>query len=569
LDRIDQRNLPLDNTYHYNRLGTGVHAYILDTGIWVTHDDFGGRAHTVGGSGGGGFDAFSGDGIDRNNHGTFVAGVTGGRAYGVAKNVELHSVKVCNDSGFCLDSNVIAGINWVISNRISPAVMNMSFGGPTSPTSFNVDNAVNNAIASGITCVIGAGNDNANVSGYYPAHVAAAITVGAVTRTDTRASYSNFGAGLDIFAPGGQAPDHYIPVPASGWFYGGANNASDGGTGTSLAAPHVTGMVAQYLQVNRGASPANVAAAITGNATTGVVVNPAGSPNRLLYSHFLAPGDNRADFDGDFKSDVSVFNRSTGLWSSLNSSNGQVINVSFGSGRDIATPGDYDGDGKTDRAIFRPKTGYWWIENSSNGAVQILQFGLAGDIPVARDYDADGRTDLAIFRPGTGYWWIWNSNNNTVSIVPFGLDGDHVVPGDYDGDDKADLAVFRPSDTLWYILRSSDGAVTIEQFGVSSDWPVQADYDGDGKTDLAIFRTSTNEWWIKYSSNGSVPVISWGASGDRPVPADYDGDGKADIAIQRPDATGAWWISNSSGGYNIVNFSSEFPVQGAYLTPLY
>lgn len=570
LDRIDQRNLPLTDTYQYNRLGTSVHAYVLDTGIWVTHDDFGGRAHTVGGSGGGGYDAFGGDGIDRNNHGTMVTGVLGAKTYGVAKNVELHAVKVCNDSGNCPDSSVVAGINWVINNRISPAVMNMSFSGLASQSSTfqNVNNAVNSAIANGITCVIGAGNLNANVSGSYPAHVAAAITVAASTRTDTRASYSNWGAGVDIFAPGGLSPNDFIPSTASGWFYGGANNVTDGFTGTSAAAPHVTGAVAQYLQVNRGASPATVAAAILGNATTGVIINPMGSPNRLLYTHYLAPGDNRADFDGDFKSDVSVFNRSTGLWSSLNSSNGQAVNVSFGMSGDIATPGDYDGDGKTDRAIFRPTTGYWWIESSNGGATQVLPFGLNGDIPVARDYDADGRTDLAVFRPSTGYWWIWNSNTNTTSIVQFGLNGDHVVAGDYDGDDKADIAVFRPSNTLWYILRSSDGGVHIESFGISTDWPVQADYDGDGKTDLAIFRTSTNTWWIKYSSNGSVPVIGWGATNDLPVPADYDGDGKADVAIQRP-ATGAWWISNSSGGSTITTFSSEFPVQGGYLTPLY
>jgi subtilisin family serine protease len=571
LDRLDQRNLPLDNTYHYNRVGTSVHAYVLDTGIWVTHDDYGGRAHTVGGSGGGGFDAFGGDGIDRNNHGTLVTGVLGGKTYGVAKNVQLHAVKVCNDAGNCPDSSVVAGINWVINNRISPAVINLSIGGPTSMSSTfqSVNNAVNNAIANGITCVIGAGNGNTNASTYYPAQVAAAITVGASTRTDTKASYSNFGAGLDVFAPGGDAPDHYIPSTGSGWLYGGANNVGDGAVGTSMAAPHVTGAVAQYLQVNRSASPAVVAAAIIGNATNGVIANPVGSPNRLLYSHFLAPGDNRADFDGDFKSDVSVFNRTTGLWSSLNSSNGSVVNVYFGTSGDIATPGDYDGDGKTDRAIFRPSTGYWWTENSSNGATQAIQFGVNGDIPVARDYDADGRTDRAVFRPSTGYWWIWASSNNAISATQFGLSGDHVVAGDYDGDDKADIAVFRPSSALWYILRSSDGAVQIEWFGLGTDWPVQADYDGDGKTDIAIFRTSTNFWWIKYSSNGSVPATQWGASGDRPVPADYDGDGKADVAIQRPDATGAWYVLNSSGGSTGTAFSSEFPVQGGYLTPLY
>jgi subtilisin family serine protease len=569
LDRLDSRALSLDNLYQYNRLGTDIHAYVLDTGIWVTHDDFGGRARTVDGSNGG-FDAFGGDGIDRNNHGTFVAGVIGGKSYGVAKNVQLHSVKVCNDSGFCPDTAVVAGIDWVMSHRINPAVMNMSFGGfaSQSPTFVTVDNAVRSAISAGITCVIGAGNNNVNVSSFYPAHVSEAITVGATKRTDSRASYSNFGAGLDLFAPGGESPSDFIPVPASGFNYGGANNIIDGATGTSIAAPHVTGMVAQYLQVNRAASPADVAFAITSNATVGAVINPgSGSPNLLLYTRFLAPGDNRADFDGDFKTDVSVFNRSTGLWSRLNSSDGQAVHSSFGLSGDIAVAGDYDGDGKTDVAIFRPGDGNWWISKSSNGAVQVEHFGQNGDIPVARDYDADGRTDIAIFRPSTGYWWITYSTSGASAAIPFGQNGDHVVPGDYDGDDKADIAIVRAGQ--WWITRSRTNTVVVENFGLGSDWPVQADYDGDGLTDIAIFRPSDGQWWIAYSSNGSVPVVGWGAFGDRPAPGDYDADSKADIVVQRPDATGAFWILSSRGGSSVINFSSEFPVAAAYLTPLF
>lgn len=312
LDRIDQRDLPLNNTYNYNRVGSGVHVYVLDTGIWVTHQQFGTHALTID-SLNGGYDSFGGDGIDRNNHGTFVAGVIGGKTYGVAKNVELHSVKVCDDNGICPDSNIIAGLNWVISHHIKPAVVNMSLGGlaSQSATYQNVDNAVSNTVAAGVTCVVAAGNNNVNASTFYPAHVPEAITVGATTRTDAKASYSNYGFGIDVFAPGGQAPDHYIPVPASGYFYGGANNISDGFVGTSAAAPHVTGVVALYLEqyslynpTDPATSPANVSSAITSNATpdhiSGLetcryirsiddVVCTSNSTNLLLYSLFMAP----------------------------------------------------------------------------------------------------------------------------------------------------------------------------------------------------------------------------------------------------------------------------------------
>jgi serine protease len=299
LDRIDQPDLPVDNTYNYNRVGSGVHAYILDTGIWATHRDFGTRAKIE-------LDTFGGDGVDRNNHGTFVAGVLGGRAYGVAKNVRLHALKVCDDSPLpqCPDANIIAGLNWVISNHIKPAVVNLSFTKYSGSSTYNnVDNAVRNTINAGITCVIGAGNDNANAINYSPAHVVEGITVGATTRTDGKASYSNFGNVVDIFAPGGQAPDHYIPVPASGYFYGGSNDPADGGTGTSLAAPHVAGAVAQYLETYSlyspadGATlPANVGNAITSNATFNRLSGIQDSPNRLLYSGFVAPpGSNPVD----------------------------------------------------------------------------------------------------------------------------------------------------------------------------------------------------------------------------------------------------------------------------------
>ncbi|HEX8174154.1 MAG TPA: S8 family peptidase [Pyrinomonadaceae bacterium] len=318
LDRIDQTDLPLSQTYNYNRVGSGVHAYVLDTGIWVTHTEFGTRAHTS--ADGGGYDSYGGDGIDRSpsSHGTEVAGVIGGRTYGVAKNVQLHSVKVCEFNyslGYdtCPNANIIAGINWVINNHIKPAVINMSFGGPANSS---MDTAVRNASGAGITCVAAAGNDARELLpdnyGYLsPARVSQAITVGATTETDGAAFYSNYGSALDVWAPAGNYTiGEYIPVPANGQTNGRDDNRS-GFSGTSAAAPHVAGVVALYLESysltpsDPATLPANVSYAITANATPGRISDiPEScywdyytgeyycyttSPNLLLYSGFVAP----------------------------------------------------------------------------------------------------------------------------------------------------------------------------------------------------------------------------------------------------------------------------------------
>jgi len=269
LDRVDQRSLPLSASYTYAANGYGVHAYILDTGIRATHLDFGGRVRA-------GYTAIN-DGrgtSDCNGHGTHTAGTVGSKPYGVAKKVSLYPVRVLNCMGSGTTSGVIAGVDWVTSNHRKPAVANMSLAGSASTS---LDDAVKRSIAAGVTYAIAAGNSSANACNTSPARVPEALTVGATTSSDGRAGYSNYGTCLDVFAPGDGIKSTY--------------NSSDTATttmsGTSMAAPHVAGVAALYLQTRTTATPAQVAAALTGNATGGVVTNAGtGSPNLLLFTNY-------------------------------------------------------------------------------------------------------------------------------------------------------------------------------------------------------------------------------------------------------------------------------------------
>lgn len=264
LDRIDQSALPLDGTFNYGT-STGVTVYVVDTGVRITHSDFGGRASY-------GYDAVDGDTIaaDGNGHGTFVAGVAAGTKYGVAKNANIVAVRVLDNNGEGSTAGVIAGIDWVTANAKGPAVANLSLGGGTSAT---LDAAVRRSIAAGITFVVAAGNEGVNASRTSPARVTEAITVGATDKSDRSPNWSNFGSALDLFAPG-------VSI-TSDW------KSSDTGTytgdGTSFSAPHVAGAAALYLTGHPGASPAAVSTALVAAATTGKVTNGgSGSPNKLL-----------------------------------------------------------------------------------------------------------------------------------------------------------------------------------------------------------------------------------------------------------------------------------------------
>jgi len=273
----------------------------------------------------------------------------------------------------------------------------------------------------------------------------------------------------------------------------------------------------------------------------------------------------RADFDGDGKSDISVWRPDTGVWYIINSSNSSYSILNFGLATDVLAPGDYDGDGKTDFAVWRPDTGVWHLYSRS--IYRSFTFGANGDIPVPADYDGDGRTDAAVFRPSTATWYIWNSSDSrgtSYTIVQFGLNGDKPVTGDYDGDGRADIAIYRPSSGEWWLNRSTDGIVAAA-FGVSTDKPVPADFSGDGKTDIAFFRPSTGEWFILRSEDASYFSVPFGQTGDVPAVGDFDGDGKSDVGVFRPD-TGVWYVSQSQAGVFITQFgqSADIPVPAAY-----
>ncbi|MBL7669221.1 MAG: S8 family peptidase [Bdellovibrionaceae bacterium] len=272
LDRIDQASLPLNQTYSFeSEAGRGVNAYVIDTGIMMTHEEFQGRAVS-------GFDLVDNDrdATDCNGHGTHVAGTIGSLHYGVAKNVNLVGVRVLDCGGSGTNSGVIAGVEWVTKNHVSPAVANMSLGGPISKA---LEDAIAASIQSGVTYVVAAGNENRSACLGSPARLSSAIKVGSSTSRDERSSFSNFGECVDIFAPGSD-------ITSTWWT---SNTTTHTISGTSMAAPHGAGVVALYLSRSPTAMPAEVKAALLKGSAVGKVVSAGtGSPNRLLNTQFLS-----------------------------------------------------------------------------------------------------------------------------------------------------------------------------------------------------------------------------------------------------------------------------------------
>lgn len=260
-----------------------------------------------------------------------------------------------------------------------------------------------------------------------------------------------------------------------------------------------------------------------------------------------------SDFDGDGRTDLSLFRDGVGTWYTINSLTNSFVGTQFGATGDRIVPADYDGDGRTDIAVWRPSSGTWYLLRSTSGFTGI-QFGAANDLPAQGDYDGDGLADLVVFRPSEGVWYSLPSSGG-FTATPFGQSGDKPVPGDYDGDGRTDIAVYRPSAGTWYLLRSTLG-FTGMQFGIAADKVAPADYDGDGTTDLAVFRESAGAWYLLGSTAGFT-ATQFGAANDVPAPGDFDGDGKADINLFRP-TSGSWFRLNSTnGGFVATQFGQN------------
>ena len=454
IDRTDQRDLPLSGSYTYDTTASSVHAYIVDTGILAAHTDFGSRVT-------GGYTSIS-DGkgtTDCNGHGTHVAGTVGGATWGIAKEVKLHPVRVLDCAGSGTNSGVIAGVDWVTSNHVKPAVANMSLGGGASSA---LDTAVNNSINAGVTYAVAAGNDNADACNYSPARVAAALTAASSTSTDARSSFSNWGSCIDLFAPGSSI--------TSAWYT--STTATNTISGTSMSSPHIAGVAALYLAVNPSASPSTVNSAIINAATANKITDVKGSPNRLLYSFFDGSTPPPSDM---LSNGVTV----TGLAASTGNSVNYTMSVPSGSSnlKFVITGGTGDGDlyvkfgsaptdtvydcrpylsGNEETCSFAsPSSGTWYV--------RLKAYSSFSGVSLTGSYDTSGgsaqtytnTTDYAINDNSTVESPISVSgrSGNAPSSVPVAVDIRHT----YIGDLKVDLVA--PDGSL-YNLHNRTGTST-------------------------------------------------------------------------------------------------------------